>query len=110
MKSYEDQVLIMKNTIILAVAFVLAVSMSSFAADGAAAYKAKCAGCHGVDGTKTNPAMGVRALSSPEVQKQSDKELIDITAKGKGKMPAYAGKLSDDEIKASVDFIRTLKK
>jgi cytochrome c6 len=110
MNSYEDQVLIMKNTIILAVALVLSVSMSSFAADGGAAYKAKCAGCHGVDGSKTNPAMGVRALSSPEVQKQSDKELIDITAKGKGKMPAYAGKLSDDEIKASIDFIRTLKK
>ena len=100
----------MKKLIILAIAFVLAVSMTSFAADGAAAYKAKCAGCHGVDGSKTNPAMGVRALNSPEVQKQSDKELIDITAKGKGKMPGYAGKLSDDEIKATVDFIRTLKK
>jgi cytochrome c6 len=110
MNSYEDQVLIMKNTIILAVTFMLAVSMSSFAADGGAAYKAKCAGCHGADGSKTNPAMGVRALSSPEVQTQSDKELIDVTAKGKGKMPGYTGKLSDDEIKATVDFIRTLKK
>ena len=100
----------MKKSIILAIAFVLAISMTSFAADGGATYKAKCAGCHGADGNKTNPAMGIRALSSPEVQKQSDKELIEVTAKGKGKMPGYASKLSDDEIKATVDFIRTLKK
>lgn len=100
----------MKKSLILLAAFTLAVSMSSFAADGAAAYKTKCAGCHGADGSKTNPAMGIRALSSADVQKQSDKELTDVTAKGKGKMPAYAGKLSDEEIKGVVEFIRTLKK
>lgn len=100
----------MKKSLVLLAAFTLAVSMSSFAADGAATYKTKCAGCHGADGSKSNPAMGIRPLSSPEVQKQSDKELSDVTAKGKGKMPAYTGKLSDEEIKTVVDFVRTLKK
>ncbi len=100
----------MKKSIILLATFALAASMSSFAADGAATFKAKCAGCHGADGSKANPAMNIQPLSSPEVQKQSDQQLTDAVAKGKGKMPGYAGKLSDDEIKATVAFIRTLKK
>jgi mono/diheme cytochrome c family protein len=55
-------------------------------------------------------AMKLRDLGSAEVQKQTDKELVALTADGKGKMPAYKGKLSADEINAVVAFIRTLKK
>lgn len=100
----------MTKSMILLATFALAVSMSSFAADGAAVYKAKCAGCHGADGSKANAAMNLRDLRSPEVQKQSDADLTAVTTKGKGKMPGYAGKLSEEEIKAITDFIRTLKK
>lgn len=96
---------------ILAIA-VMALSASSLlAADGAALYKGKCAGCHGADGGKTKMgATAMRALGSPEVQKQSDQELYDWTAKGKGKMPGYESKLKAEEIKALVAFMRTLKK
>ncbi len=89
---------------------VLSMAMPVLAADGAAVYKAKCAMCHGPDGSKENPAMNIKALSGPDVQKQTDAQLIETTSKGKGKMPAYTGKLSDDEIKSVVAFIRTLKK
>jgi len=102
----------MKKTMLILAMFglVLSMAMPALAADGAATYKAKCAMCHGPDGSKENPAMGIKALSGPDVQKQTDAQLIEVTSKGKGKMPGYAGKLSDDEIKAVVAFIRTLKK
>ena len=102
----------MKKTVLMVavIALVVAMAMPALAADGAATYKAKCAMCHGPDGSKENPAMGMKALSGPDVQKKSDAQLIEATTKGVGKMPAYAGKLSDDEIKATVAFIRTLKK
>ena len=102
----------MKKTMLVLAMFglVLALAMPALAADGAATYKAKCAMCHGPDGSKENPAMNIKALSGPDVQKKTDAQLTDAISKGVGKMPAYAGKLSDDEIKATVAFIRTLKK
>ncbi|HET7437081.1 MAG TPA: cytochrome c [Thermoanaerobaculia bacterium] len=98
-----------------AVLLIAAVTLApaAFAADGAATYKAKCAACHGADG-KGDSAMGkklgLRDLGSPEVQKQTDQQLHDWTANGKGKMPAYKDKLSADEIKALVVHMRTFKK
>lgn len=81
--------------------------------EAAALYKSKCAACHGADG-KGDTAMGksqkLRDLGSDEVQKQIDAQLTDITANGKGKMPAYKGKVSDDQIKQLVAFMRSLKK
>jgi mono/diheme cytochrome c family protein len=82
-------------------------------AQSAAVYKAKCAMCHGADGKGDTPvgkSLKLRDLSSAEVQKQTDAELVAITAEGKGKMPAYKGKLTDAQIKDVVAFIRTLKK
>jgi mono/diheme cytochrome c family protein len=93
---------------------ILAVALApaAFAADGAALYKAKCATCHGPDGkgqTAMGKKMNLRDLGSPEVQKQSDKELHDVTANGKGKMPGYKDKMTDADIKALVDYMRTMK-
>jgi len=98
---------------IAASALTVLISASAFAGDGAAVYKAKCASCHGPDGagqTAIGKKMNLRDLGSPEVQKQTDVELYAWTADGKGKMPAYKGKLSEPEIKGLVGFMRTLKK
>jgi mono/diheme cytochrome c family protein len=100
-----------KIMILCGVALLLAAPMVM--ADGAAVYKAKCASCHGADGagqTGMGKAMKLRDLGSGDVQKQTDAELTSITTDGKAKMPAYKGKISDDEIKQVVAFIRTLKK
>lgn len=91
----------------------IAVTPALFAADGAAVYKAKCATCHGADGKGQTPMgqkMNLRDLGSPDVQKQTDKQLYDWTALGKGKMPAYKDKLSDEEIKALVADMRAFAK
>ena len=92
---------------------VVALAPVLFAADGAAVYKAKCATCHGADGKGQTPMgkkMNLRDLGSPDVQKQTDKELHDWTAVGKGKMPAYKDKLTDEEIKALVAHMRMFAK
>ena len=96
--------------------FVIAVWMVPAAvAEGAAQdlYKSKCAMCHGPDGsgnTAMGKKLGAHDFASPEVQKLSDAQLTEIITKGKNKMPAYAGKLSDEQIKQLVAHIRTFKK
>ena len=97
---------------ILTVSILIILPATLAAADGAALYKAKCAMCHGADGSGATPmgkSMKLRDLRSPEVQKQTDAELTKVTADGKGKMPAYKGKLSDAEISALVAHMRSLK-
>ena len=98
---------------ILVLTFVAGLMCSSAAfAQNAAAdlYKSKCAMCHGPDGSKENAAMGVKPLTSPEIQKMSDADLAAAISAGKGKMPAYKGKLTDDQIKDLAKHIHTLKK
>jgi mono/diheme cytochrome c family protein len=80
---------------------------------GADTYKARCAMCHATDGSGNTPAgkaTKTPSFSSPEMLKMSDADFIADTKNGKGKMPAYSGKLSDMEIKDVVAFIRTLQK
>jgi mono/diheme cytochrome c family protein len=96
----------------LGVLFLLAAPLR--AQDAAGLYKSKCAACHGPDGTGNIPmgkSLGVTDLTSADVQKQTDAQLTDSIANGKGKkMPAYKGKLTDDQITGLVGFIRELAK
>jgi len=88
-------------------------STPAAAQDAAATYKAKCAMCHGADGKAETPAgkkMGAHDFASPEVQKMSDADLTQAIEKGKNKMPAYAGKLKDSEVKELVAYVRGLGK
>jgi mono/diheme cytochrome c family protein len=96
-----------------ALALVLALPALAAGPDGAALYKTKCSACHGVDGSGQTPvgkSMKIRDLRSPEVQKQTDIQLTDTIAGGKGKMQGYGKTLSTAEIQALIAHIRTLKK
>ena len=98
---------------LLSIIVVATVSVSAKADDAAATFKAKCSVCHGADGKGATPSgkkLGARDFQSPDVVKMSDADLIAITTNGKHKMPAYKGKLSDDQIKALVAYCRTLGK
>jgi cytochrome c6 len=80
---------------------------------GADTYKAKCVLCHGADGlaaTPTGKAMKVLSFKAPEMMKATDAQFIASTKNGKGKMPAYTGKLTDAQIKDVIAYIRTLQK
>ena len=84
-------------------ALVVLIAMSFVAlpvfADGAATYTAKCKMCHGANGEKNFADLS-----------KSVADLSKTVTDGKGKMPAYKGKLSDDDIKAVVTYIKSLKK
>ncbi len=97
---------------LLAAGLIAVCSSSAVAQDAAATYKAKCAMCHGPDGkgSAMGTKMGAHDFTSADVQKQTDAQLTETITKGKGKMPAYEGKLKDTEIKDLVAYIRSLGK
>lgn len=101
----------MKTTLrVSVIVFVLALVCSTYMfADAPGDYKAKCAMCHGANG-EGKAAMKTVDFGSADVQKASDAELTETITKGKGKMPAYDGKLTKDQIGEIVKWIRTLKK
>jgi DNA-binding beta-propeller fold protein YncE/mono/diheme cytochrome c family protein len=76
-----------------------------------ALYKSKCQACHGADGagSAAGKKMGAKDFKSAEVAKASDTDMIDVTKKGKGKMPGFEQKLTDDQISALIKYIRSLK-
>lgn len=102
----------LQNLAILCIAtfFISPVFAQDTAAD---IYTAKCKMCHGADGLGNTPAGKIAKIVSfkdPTVVKASDNELIVTIKNGKNKMPAFAGKLTDDQINSVVAYIRTLEK
>jgi mono/diheme cytochrome c family protein len=96
----------------IVIAFAYAAT-PSHAQSGADTYKAKCMMCHAADGSGSTPAgksMGAIPFSSAALIKASDSDLIAATTNGKGKMPAYNGKLTAPQIAATITYIRTLQK
>ncbi len=82
-------------------------------ANGEKVFKAKCASCHGPDGkgdTAAGKATKSRDICSDEVKAESDAAWTDIISKGKNKMPAYAGKISDGDVKDVIAYMRSLCK
>lgn len=98
------------TTFLLALASVLLVAASLSAADGADIYKSKCSMCHGADG-KGFAAIHTPDFTDPKVQASiSDKQMEEIINNGKKgtAMPAFKGKLKEDEIKDVIKYIRSL--
>jgi cytochrome c6 len=94
--------------------FLLAASISCLAQSSAAdVYQSKCQMCHAADGSGNTPAgkaMKARPFNSPDVLKESDTDLTAVIKKGKNKMPAFEGKLTDAQIATLVAHIHTLQK
>jgi cytochrome c6 len=90
---------------VLAVAVVFVAGAAR--ADGAGAiFEKKCAPCHGKDGkgqTKMGEKMGVKDLATSAA---TAADLEKTIADGRGKMPAFKGKVSDEEIKAIAAFVK----
>src|SRR5271169_5530365 len=99
--------------LVLAFAVLMLFLPASRADDAAGLYKTKCAMCHGPDGKgepPTGKAMKVTDLASAEIQKKTDAQLTESLTNGKGKMTAFKGKLTDDQIKQLVAYVRELAK
>jgi cytochrome c6 len=107
MKMKKAAALIM---IVVVVSFVAQVAFAASADAGKATFTAKCAVCHGADGA--GKVKGTPDLRAADTQKKSDADLAAFIGEGGGKpVHAFAKKgLTDEQIKDTVAFIRTLKK
>lgn len=90
------------------------VAREATGANGTAVYQAKCAVCHGKDGRGTAiwKAKGQPDMTVAEWQKsRTDSQIGEIIRSGKGKfMPAWKGKLSEEDVKALVERVRAFGK
>jgi mono/diheme cytochrome c family protein len=82
---------------------------------GMALYNTNCASCHGKtglgDGAKSRALKAFPGdFSKADFQGQSDGDHFYKTKTGRGEMPKYEGKLSDDNIWNIVNYMRTFKK
>jgi cytochrome c553 len=91
----------------------------SEAADVNENWKTHCIACHGKDGkgqTKAGRMAGVKDQTDSQYQASLNDEKMftavkdGLTEGGKEKMKPFKEKLSDDEIKALVAHVRSLKK
>jgi len=109
----------MKKLTLTALVLGLGAMLPLMAADAAANYKAHCAKCHGADGagkTKMGQKAGCKDYTNADVQaKLNDDHAFKSLKQGmkegdKELMAAFGEKLSDDEIKALIAYMRTFKK
>lgn len=94
--------------------FLFLANTSCLAQNSAAdLYKSKCQMCHAADGSANTPAgkaMKTHPFDSPDVLKESDADLMAVIKKGKNKMPAFEGKLTDEQISDLLVHIHALQK
>jgi mono/diheme cytochrome c family protein len=109
----------MKSFLLVHLTFLVVSAATLRAADAKANWDANCVPCHGKEG-KADTAMGkvlkAKNLTDPVVQasftdaKAAESIKNGVKENGKTTMKAFGDKLSDEEIKALVAFVRTLKK
>lgn len=104
----------MKALLRISTILVFAGAMASaWAEPTASVFKAKCAACHGPAGDASTPAgkaLKVPSFTSEAVLKETDANMLAIAKNGKGKMPAWHDKLSDDQLKDLIAYIRAMQK
>ncbi len=109
----------MKTIISLIITLLVASAISGRAADAKALWAANCTPCHGASGngdTKMGKTLGAADLTDAKKQASfTDAQAMTaikdgVKQNGKTAMKAFGGKLSDDDIKTLVAYVRTLKK
>jgi cytochrome c oxidase cbb3-type subunit 3 len=83
-------------------------------ARGREVYVSNCARCHGGDGRgQTTLGLSVEAPDMTDARwhaRRGTRRMTQAVARGRGQMPAFAGKLTKAEIAAAVAYVRTLRK
>jgi len=86
---------------------------SHSAVDGSIVFASACARCHGTDGCgsmATNPVGTPRRLCDAAFQSSiTDDQIRQTILKGKGMMPGFGDDYNEEQVKALVKHVRTLK-
>ena len=100
-----------RSQLVLAAVVAVASAVCFAQSGGEATYGLKCKTCHGAAGTPSPgmaKAMGIKAVSDPDIQKLTVAQISAVVKDGKGKMKPIAG-LSEDQIKDVSAFYKGLK-
>ena len=103
-------------TLLLAVNVAAQTPAAPAKPDGAKLFAKNCTTCHAKDGTGS-PAMAkmfkadiqLMNLANGDAVKATDADLTKVINTGRNKMPAFKGKLKDEEIKGILAYVRTLQ-
>ncbi|BFU93216.1 MAG: putative Cytochrome c55x [Nitrospira sp.] len=82
-------------------------------AKGKRVFAQHCAGCHGTEGKGDGYLLlgpDPANLTRPVTKKKSDAMLLQTIHEGKPNMPSWKARLSDNESRAVLAYIRTLAK
>lgn len=71
--------------------------------EGHALYRQHCAGCHGLE---AGGGLGPRLLANPRVQ--NGDYVAQVVAVGRRAMPGFGDVLEEDELEATLRFVRSL--
>ncbi len=107
----------MKGIVVYSIVITLLLSLAQFnlpsvfgdKIDYKKIYKNDCLKCHGRDGkgTKRGKKLGAPDFTDAKWQASvTDKQLINSITNGKKKMPKQKGRLSPEEIRAMVKYVR----
>jgi cytochrome c6 len=102
-----------RDVTLIALMTIVGVTSGFAQSSGVEIYKTKCQSCHGADGMASSgvgKALKVKMAMDPSVKRMSEAEMISAVRDGQGKMRAYKGTLTDQQIKESVDYFRTFVK
>lgn len=92
--------------LIIALSICVVLPQAAFADDGAATYKAKCAGCHGAEGQgKVGPALKGTSLSADDIAALLTKGNDAKKPPHKKAVPGLAA----DDAKSVADYVKGLK-
>jgi mono/diheme cytochrome c family protein len=81
-----------------------------YAGPGRALYDRNCAICHGSDGEAERIGRGAVDLNDPDWQRRTSVEqIMRVVQEGRGHVPGWKGRLSDEEIRAVAEYVRSLK-
>jgi len=97
----------MKNYIIIFLVSLATVSVAQTPQkpDAQKLYKSKCNRCHGKNGDK-----GLFHASKLSQSKLDDASMVLLIQEGKGLMPSFSKKLTAEEVRLIVEFVKLFRK
>ena len=90
---------------LVAVPFLLSSFTHSQTPEGKAIYDKQCARCHGKEGTKGS--FGAKNLQKSVM---TDEAIAQLILNGKKVMPSFKTKLSSNDIKLVIDYVKAFRK